>query len=411
VKPWDIFLGIMSAIGGNVDIGQLVFTIQAGAKFAYHLLWVVVVATVGIAIYAEMSGRVAVVLKKPAFDLVREELGPRAGLALLVASTLVNILTCTAEVGGMGVVLQLLFGGENRLMLAAGTLALLAAIGLMKFDALDRMFGILGLGLVVYAVAACTGGPDWSQVAAGFIPRLPDPLAMPGPDVYAYYVVALFSAILMPYEVDFYSSGAIEEKWTVKDLPSNFMNGVVGFAVGGVLTLALIMVGAHAFFGSGIDPHLLGSTALPIATAMGTQALIVALVGMFFAIAGAAAETALSNAYTVTQFLQRPWGKDKKRKDAPLFHATWGGSIALGLVVSLTGVRPLDVVQYSVIFAVLVLPFSYYPILRVAGDRKLMGQHVNSRFIQCAGWIFLVLISAAAVAAVPLMILTHNGEG
>jgi len=104
VKLWDIFLGIMSAIGGNVDIGQLVFTIQAGAKFAYRLLWVVVIATVGIAIYAEMSGRVAVVLKKPAFDLVRQELGPRMGLALLVASTLVNVLTCTAEVGGMGIV-------------------------------------------------------------------------------------------------------------------------------------------------------------------------------------------------------------------------------------------------------------------------------------------------------------------
>jgi len=411
VKLWDVFLGIMSAIGGNVDIGQLVFTIQAGAKFAYRLLWVVVIATVGIAIYAEMSGRVAVVLKKPAFDLVREELGPRMGLALLVASTLVNVLTCTAEVGGMGIVLQLLFGGENRLMMAAGSLALLAAIGLMKFDALDRMFGVLGLGLLVYGVAAFAGAPDWSSVAAGFVPRLPDMATMPGLDVYAYYVVALFSAILMPYEVDFFSSGAVEEKWTVKDLPSNFVNGVVGFGLGGILTVALIMVGAEAYFGTGIDPHLLGTTAMPIGAMLGTQALVIALVGMFFAIAGAAAETALSNAYTVTQFLRKPWGKDRKWKEAPLFHATWGGSIALGLVVSLTGVRPLDVVQYSVIFAVVVLPFSYYPILRVAGDAKLMGKHVNSRFIQWAGWVFLALIAAAALAAVPLMILTHNGEG
>jgi manganese transport protein len=411
VKLWDVFLGIMSAIGGNLDIGQLVFTIQGGAKFAFRLMWVVVISSVGIAIYAEMSGRVAVVLRKPAFVLVRQELGPRMGLALLVASTLVNVLTCTAEVGGMGVVLQLLFGGENRLMVAAGSLALIAAIGLMKFDAMDRMFGLLGLGLLVYGVAAFAGGPDWSQVAAGFVPRMPDPIAMPGLDVYAYYVVALFSAILMPYEVDFFSSGAIEEKWTVKDLPSNFMNGVVGFALGGVLTAALIMVGAAAYFGTGIDPHLLGTTALPIGTLLGRHALVLALVGMFFAIAGAAAETALSNAYTVTQFLEKPWGKDRKWRDAPLFHATWLGSIALGLVVSLTGVRPLDVVQYSVIFAVVVLPFSYWPILRVAGDAKLMGKHVNSRFIQWAGWIFLVLIAAAAIAAVPLMILTHNGAG
>ena len=41
MKIWDIFLGIMSAIGGNVDMGQLVFTISGGARFDMRLLWVV----------------------------------------------------------------------------------------------------------------------------------------------------------------------------------------------------------------------------------------------------------------------------------------------------------------------------------------------------------------------------------
>jgi manganese transport protein len=58
-----------------------------------------------------------------------------------------------------------------------------------------------------------------------------------------------------------------------------------------------------------------------------------------------------------------------------------------------------------------VIPFSYFRILRVAGDPKLMGEHVNTPFIQWTGWVFLALIAAAAVAAVPLMILTHSGEG
>ena len=72
MKIWDVFLGIMSAIGGNVDMGQLVFTISGGAKFQYALLWVVIVATIGITVFAEMSGRVAVILKRPAFELIRE---------------------------------------------------------------------------------------------------------------------------------------------------------------------------------------------------------------------------------------------------------------------------------------------------------------------------------------------------
>jgi Mn2+/Fe2+ NRAMP family transporter len=295
-------------------------------------------------------------------------------------------------------------------MMIGGTLAILCAIAFLKFEHLDQMFGLLGLGLVIYVVAAVKGAPDWSRVAEGFVPHLPGP-GMPGLATYAYYVVGLFSAILMPYEVHFYSSGAIEEKWTVKDLPSNFSNAVIGFALGGVLTIALVMVGATAYRNSGIDPHLLGTTALPIAMTLGVHALVIALVGMLFAIAGAAAETSLACAYSVAQFLRKPWGKDRRRRDAPLFHSTWAAAIVGGMALNLTGVKPLDLVQYSVIFAVVVLPFTYYPILRVAGDKSLMGKHANSRTIQALAWIFLVLIALAAVAAVPLMLVTHNGEG
>lgn len=411
MKIWDVFLGIMSAIGGNVDIGQLVFTIQGGAKFAYQLLWVVVVGTVGVTVYAEMSGRVAVVTRKPAFTLVRERMGRGMGITLLTAAVLVNLITCAAEVGGIGVVLQLLFGGSNRIVMVAGTIALLCAIGFMKFDAIDRMFGLLGLALVVYVVAAIAGGPDWRAFALGFVPRPPDPDHMPGFAVYSYFVVALFSALLMSYEINFYSSGAIEEKWTVEDLPANFMNSVVGFALGGLLTFGLIVVGAQAYFGSGIDPHLLGTVATPVAWTLGHQALIVALVGIFFAIAGAAAETSLANAYTVAQFFGKAWGKDLPWPEAPVFHASWLASILAGLMVSLTGAKPLDVVQYAVLFAVVLMPFNYYPILRVADDRGIMGEHANGRIVSWTGWIFLVLVAAAAIAAIPLMIATHNGEG
>jgi Mn2+/Fe2+ NRAMP family transporter len=223
--------------------------------------------------------------------------------------------------------------------------------------------------------------------------------------------VGLFSAILMPYEVHFYSSGAIEEKWTPKDLPSNFSNAIVGFTLGGLLTVALVMVGAQAYFGTGIEPHLLGTTATPIASTLGHYALVIALVGMLFAISGAAAETALACGYSIAQFFERPWGKDRKFRDARIFHGTWAASILGGLALSLTGIPPLSIVQYSVIFAVVVLPFTYWPILRVADDRKLMGEHVNAPVVRWLAWIFLALIVLAAAAAIPLMLLTHNGEG
>jgi manganese transport protein len=410
MNPLELFLGIMSALGGFVDIGELVFTLGGGAKFGYSLLWVVLLGTIGIVVFAEMSGRVAVVLGKPAFTLIRERMGVRRGMPVLIASNLVNLLTCAAEVGGIAIVLQMLFGGEYRLMLLAGAGTLVAIIFGLRFEWLERLFGLMGLGLVVYAAAAVSMGPDWGAALRGLLPGAPKD-ATDGMLVYLYFVVGIFSSVLMPYEIYFYSSGAIEEKWTVKDLPTNFLNAVIGFALGAFLVMAIIVTGAQVFMPRGIDPQMLSSTAVPIAVAFGMKALLLALLGMLFAIGGAAAETAMAAAYNVCQFFDLAWGQDRKWREVPVFVGTWLGLIVLGFAIAMSGVNPVKIVEYSVIFAVVVLPFTYYPILRTADDKRVMGKHVNKPVIRWLGWIYFVLITVAAVSAVPLMVVTHMGEG
>ena len=100
-KILGITLGIMTALGGFVDLGQIVFTMQAGALFRYQLLWTIVLGTIGIILYMEMCGRVAVVAREPVFAIVRTQLGFPLGLATLIASNLLNLLTCAAEIGGL----------------------------------------------------------------------------------------------------------------------------------------------------------------------------------------------------------------------------------------------------------------------------------------------------------------------
>src|SRR6185312_16037538 len=104
-----IALGIIAALGGFLDIGDIVFTTQAGALYRYDLLWAVVLGTVGIAVYAEMCGRVAAVTGRPVFDVIRMRMGFGLGLVSLLASTFVNVLTVAAELGGLAIILQLLF--------------------------------------------------------------------------------------------------------------------------------------------------------------------------------------------------------------------------------------------------------------------------------------------------------------
>src|SRR3954463_4280846 len=102
-------------MGGFVEIGELTFMLNAGQHFGYSLLWVVVLGTIGIMAYCEMAGRIAAVRKRAVFHLVRERAGFNSAAITLVASLLVNLLTCAAEIGGVALLLQLLTGSPYRL--------------------------------------------------------------------------------------------------------------------------------------------------------------------------------------------------------------------------------------------------------------------------------------------------------
>ena len=93
----EITLGIMTAVGGFVDVSELVFAAQAGSRFGFALIWVFAFSTIGIGCYGEMSGRIAAVTHQPVFYLVRERAGFAAGLVTLGAADLVSLLTCAAE--------------------------------------------------------------------------------------------------------------------------------------------------------------------------------------------------------------------------------------------------------------------------------------------------------------------------
>src|SRR6266513_731698 len=123
-KLLGITLGVMTALGGFVDLGQIVFTLQAGALFGYELLWAIVLGTAAIIVYMEMCGRVAVVAKEPVFAVIRTCLGFPLGVATLIASNLLNLITCAAELGGIAIVLHLLTGWPAKLLLIGTPIAI-----------------------------------------------------------------------------------------------------------------------------------------------------------------------------------------------------------------------------------------------------------------------------------------------
>jgi Mn2+/Fe2+ NRAMP family transporter len=186
---------------------------------------------------------------------------------------------------------------------------------------------------------------------------------------------------------------------------------LIGFVLGGMLSVALITVGAEYFAPRHIEAALPGTAALAVASQFGRVGVIVALIGMFFAFAGAAIESALSSAYNLSQFLGWPWGKFRPPQQAPRFTLAWIVTFVLATALILTNVDPIQVVEYAIVFSVVILPLTYFPLLLIAQDKDVMGKYAIGRVYAALGWAFFAIICVAAVAALPLLVVTHGGQG
>ncbi len=404
-----IALGILTAIGGFVDIGDIVANAEAGARFGLAHAWVLLVGIVGICVYAEMAGRVTVVSGRPVFDLVRERLGPRVALANLAGSLLVTVLTLGAEIGGVGLALQLATSVNYLLWVPVVAVVLWVALWRVKFSLLENLFGITGLTLVVFLIALWHLGPDagelWRQASH------PGPTEGEDWGTYWFLAVALFASALTPYEVFFFSSGGVEERWTTRDLITSRVNVFLGFPLGGLLAFALMATSATLFHPLSTSVDALSQVAMPVAVSLGKLGLAAAILGFFAATFGAAMETGLSTGYTVAQYFGWSWGKLRRPHEAARFHVVVMIGILVGVGVLLTTIDPIQLTEYTLVFSAVALPLTYLPILVVANDRGYLGRRVNGPVANAFGMLYLVIVLVAAVAAIPLMIGTRMGGG
>ncbi|MFB9675507.1 NRAMP family divalent metal transporter [Streptosporangium vulgare] len=405
-KLFAVTLGILTAFGGFVDIGDLVANALVGARFGMSLAWVVIVGVVGICLFAEMSGRIAAVSGRPVFDLVRERLGPRAGLANLGASFFVNVLTLAAEIGGAALALELATGINYLLWVPGVALVAWLVMWRVRFETMERVFGLAGLALVAFAVALWQLGPDWGELGAQLVHPPPDE----GVPTYWYYAIALLGGAMTPYEVFFFSSGGVEERWTRRDLVTERANVFVGFPLGGFLSLAIAACAATVFFPVQAQVNTLGQMLLPAGLGLGQVGLAAVIFGVFAATFGATLETALSSGYTISQYFGWQWGKLVRPRDAARFHAVVLAVMIVATALILTTIDPIKVTEYSLVFAAAALPLTYLPVLMISNDPDYMGDRVNGRFSNALGTAYMVLLVVVAVAAIPLMIATKAGQ-
>lgn len=402
-------LGTLSAIGGFIDIGDLVADAQVGARFGLRLAWVTLFSVVGIMCFAEMAGRIAIKTKRPALALARSRLGARYGLFGLVGSMLVTALLVMAELSGVALALQLATDIHYLAWVPLVAIVVALVIWTLPFETMERIYGVLGLAMLVYVAAVWHLDPDWSSLWSSA--TTPSPTAGESWATYAFFTVTLIGAQMTPYEMFFFSSGGVEHRWKPRDIVEMRINVIVGFPLGGLLAIAIQAVAFLVFFDAGITVEHISQTALPVAVALGKVGLIVAIVGIFAATFGATLETLFATGYDVAQYFGWSYGKVQRPARAARFTTTVLVLLLSATALSLTTLDPIAVTIVAVTCSAALLPFLFLPVLLVANDCEVMGDMANGRLSNAVGTTVLAVSTIVAVAALPLLVLTRGGAG
>lgn len=406
-KILTITLGVLTAIGGFMDIGDLVTDALIGARFGLSMVWVTVVAVIGITAYSEMCGRVAAATNRTVFDLVRERLGERIALVNLSGSYLVNVLTLVAELCGVALAFELATNVHYLLWVPLVAFLAFIVIWQMPFEIMERLYGVLGLALFVFVVAVWHLGPEWGQIANDALhPTIPNGEGRP---TYLFYAIVMLGAQMTPYEVFFFSSGVVEHEWGPEKLKQIRINNLIGYPIGGVLAIGIQATAYLVLRPQGIQVAHLSQTVLPVVVAFGKAGFAFAVVGIFAAVFGSVIETLLSSGYTVAHHFGWRWGKHEAPARASRFSTVLLVSLLAATAFALTTIDPIKITIYAVYLGVLTLPLTWLPILVVANDKRYMGELTNGRLANLVGIVYMTVVTVAAVAALPLLIATKGG--
>jgi len=400
-KALEITLGIVTGIGGFLDVGAIATAAQAGASFGFQLIWVILLGTICVIFLVEMSGRLAAVSNHTLGDAMRERFGVNFYLVPFVAELIVDTLALAAEIGGVSLALQLLTGVSFRWWALPVAFVLWLTLWKGTFGLIENATSLFGLVTLCFVVAAFVMHPPWGEVAAGALPSLPTH----DKANYWFIAVAILGALISPYLFYFYSSGAIEDKWDKGYLGVNRAVAALGMGFGSFVSLGVLVVAALVLLPRGIQVETYEQAATMLTGAFGYWGFILFAASLGIACFGAAFEVSLSQAYLTAQVFGWDWSENKPPESDARFSMTYTLFIFAGSLLILMGIDPLHLTIFTMALTAVALPLVVVPFLILMNDEHYLGEHRNG-FVGNAVVIFVIALAfVLAVVAIPLEII------
>jgi Mn2+/Fe2+ NRAMP family transporter len=397
----NVALGIVSSIGGFLDAGAIATAALAGAAFGMQMLWVLVVGTVCVMLLTEMCGRLACVSHHTIADAIRERCGFRYFSFLLVGEVCVDLLVLAAEMGGVAIALHLVTGIDYRWFMPIVAFGLWLIIWVGTFDVIEDGVSLLGLITLAFVVGMWWLGPPWHEVMKGMI------ASAPAHDSTRYWFIAvgIIGALFEPFMLNFYSAGAVEEKWSIKDIPMNRVTAVLGMGFGSVIAISIVIVSALTLGTHGIQVDSYEQAALMLVQPFGSWGIPLFAACLGVACFGAAQQISLNLAYLFSQGFGWNWSENLKPHEDARFALVYTLAIPFAAVLGVVLGDPLQITTFSMALNALLAPVIVFPLMILMNDRHYLREHRNGVVGNVLVSAVVVIAFLIALVAIPLEVL------
>lgn len=400
-KKLSIFLGPGLLVSvGYMDPGNWATSIEAGSRYGYQLLFVVLLSSIAAIFLQCLSLRVGLATEQDIAQLCKTKYSRSTTLFLWIMAELAIIATDIAEVLGCALAFKLLFGCSLKQGIALTALDTLIILGL-KGKGFRRIEAII-LGLILtiglcYFVELWLVKPYWPDVWLGYIPSI-EKISATEP---LYLAIGILGATVMPHNLYLHSSivqtrkvsNTVEAKRMA--ISMNNFDTITSLFLAFLVNSAILILAAAAFNSTGhktvvdIDQafHLLD----PI---VGTS-----IAGVLFGIALLASGQSSTFTGTIAGQIVMEGFIDLKIPCWKRRLITRG----LALIPALIGVSILGdqstgrLLVLSQVVLSLQLPFVIYPLIRFASDKGLMQTFAIKGLSKFIFWLLFLMISAANI--------------
>ena len=399
-KILEIALGVVTSVGGFLEIGSIATAAQAGAVFSFQLIWAIVLGGICIIFLVEQAGRFAAVSGRTLPDAIRERFGFNYFAFMYVILGLVSLMVLSAEIGGVCVALEFATGVGFQWWAIPIAFAIWLIIWKGTFGVIEKGVAVLGLVTLSFVIGAYLLHPPWAQVAAAALPSLPQHDAAR----YWFIAVSILGATISPYLFFFYSSGAIEDEWKETHVGVNRIIATGGMSFGSVISIAVLILAAMLLLPRGMKVEHYSELPALLTPIFGQTGFWLLVASLGIACLGAAMEITLQLAYLTAQGFGWNWSENQRPLDEARFSFTYTITIAIAMLPVLFGLDPLTMTVFSMAATAATLPVSIVPFLFLMNDYSYVRIYRNGWISNAVVIVIIGLAFVLAVVTIPLQI-------